>query len=193
MTWNQLQTNRLALITYLCANAQKGSFGRTALMKLCYFLQVLKGVPLGYRFTLYSYGPFDSDVLSDLGTAESFHALESSLEVYSGGYGYSIRKGTRGDKCIEAGQMFLSNNQEAIDWVLSEFGTHSSAVLELEATIIYVDREAMVKSRTISKQEMARQVHDVKPHFSEDTISAAVDTLSGKGLLLILARSAQHI
>ncbi len=192
MTWNQLQTNRLALITYLCANAQKGSFGRTALMKLCYFLQVLKGVPLGYRFTLYSYGPFDSDVLSDLGTAESFHALESSLEVYSGGYGYSIRKGSAGDKCIEAGQMFLTNNHEAIDWVLSEFGTHSSAALELEATIIYVDREALMKLR-ISKQEMVRQVHDVKPHFAEDMISAAVDTLSGKGLLHILARSAQHL
>jgi hypothetical protein len=193
MTWNELQINRLALIAYLCANAQKGSLGRTALMKLCYFLQVLRGVPLGYRFTLYSYGPFDSDVLSDLDTAESFHAVESSLEVYSGGYGYSVRKGERGDKCIQAGQTFLANNREAIDWVLSEFGSLSSVTLELRATIVYVDREAMMKSRAISKLEMVRQVHDVKPHFPEETISAAVDTLSGKGLLHSLAASAQQI
>jgi hypothetical protein len=47
--------------------------------------------------------------------------VESSLDVYSGGYGYSIRKGERGDKCIQAGQTFLTDNREAINWVLSEF------------------------------------------------------------------------
>ena len=191
MTWNQLQIDRLALMTYLCANAPKGSLGRTALMKICYFLQVLRGVPLGYRFTLYSYGPFDSDVLSDLGTAESFHALASSLDVYSGGYGYSIRKGERGDQCIKSGQAFLTSNRDAIDWALSEFGTHNSAALELESTIIYVDREAAAKSENISRQEMTRRVHDVKPHFSEETIANTIDNLSEKGLLHALARGAR--
>lgn len=189
MTWNELQTDRLALIAYLCTHAQKGSLGRTALMKLFYFLQVLKGVPLGYRFTLYSYGPFDPDVLSDLGTAESFHAVESKLDVYPGGYGYSIRKGELADKCIQAGQTFIGQYSEPIDWVLSEFGSLNSAALELKATIVYVDRESKMKSKTISKQEMVRQVHDVKPHFPEETISASVDTLSGKELLHSLGAS----
>ena len=165
MNWNERQANRLGLIAYLCSNTEKGSLGRTALMKLCYFLQVLKGVPLGYRFTLYSYGPFDSDVLSDLATAESFHAVESKLEVYPGGYGYSIRKGEQADKFIQDGQPFLTSNGDAIKWVLSEFGSLSSANLELKATIAYVDREAATKSKSISKQEMVRQVHDVKPAF----------------------------
>ena len=77
MDWTKQQDDRLATIAYLCTRAPGEGIGRTAVMKLCYFLQTLKGVPLGYRFTLYSYGPFDSDVLSDLGTAESRKAVSS--------------------------------------------------------------------------------------------------------------------
>lgn len=183
MTWNELQVDRLALLSYLCEKAPTGSLGRTAVMKLCYFLQVLKGVPLGYRFTLYSYGPFDSNVLSDLGTAESFRAVNSELETYPGGYGYSIRKGERADKYIQAGKTFLEENREAINWVLSEFGGANSATLELDATIVYVDREEMMKQRRLSKQEMIRLVHDVKPRFSEEVISASIDNLVAKNLL----------
>jgi len=35
-------------------------------MKLLYFLQEWKGVRLNYDFRLYTYGPFESEVLSDL-------------------------------------------------------------------------------------------------------------------------------
>jgi hypothetical protein len=59
---------RIGLIAYL---AKRSPIGRTALMKYCYFLQALRGVPLGYNFSLYSYGPFDAAVLSDLGDAEA--------------------------------------------------------------------------------------------------------------------------
>src|ERR1035441_6613129 len=121
MEWNKLQTERLAVITDLCSRAPGGSFGRTALMKLCYFLQVLKGVPLGYRFTLYSYGPFDSNVLSDLGTAESLGALKSSIEYYSGGYGYRIQKAELGDMVLRRSADFLEKYRADLDWVISEF------------------------------------------------------------------------
>src|SRR5579863_9410428 len=84
---------RLALIPALASQSSNGYIGRTALMKYMYFLQVLRKVPLGYRFTLYSYGPFDSDVLADVETAESLGVLESSVVGYSGGYGYQIREG----------------------------------------------------------------------------------------------------
>jgi hypothetical protein len=35
-------------------------------MKCLYFLQTVRRVPLRYHFGLYTYGPFDSDVLIDL-------------------------------------------------------------------------------------------------------------------------------
>src|SRR5262249_12172233 len=54
---------RLATIVALVERSSGKSLGRTAVMKLLYFLSALRGVQLGYRFTLYSYGPFDSEVL----------------------------------------------------------------------------------------------------------------------------------
>src|ERR1017187_3237312 len=122
MNWNEQQSNRLALITYLCTHAEKGSLGRTAVMKLFYFLQVLKGVPLGYRFTLYSYGPFDSDVLADLGSAEALGAVKSELERYSGGYWYKIRPDDHADWIRERATSFLAKYQTDVNWVVEKFG-----------------------------------------------------------------------
>ena len=76
-----LLTTRLGVFAELAKSA-KNAFGRTALMKLCYFLQEVKGVPLRYEFSLYSYGPFDSDVLADLQTAVELQILDSTVEHY---------------------------------------------------------------------------------------------------------------
>jgi len=56
---------RLSLIPVLAESHPSHHIGRTALMKYMYFLQTLRGVQLGYNFSMYSYGPFDADVLSE--------------------------------------------------------------------------------------------------------------------------------
>src|SRR3989338_2835044 len=84
--WNE----RTGLIAYLAEKSPAQRIGRTALMKYCYFLQGLRGAPLGYYFSLYSYGPFDSAVLSDLGEAEALGAVTEASVLYPGGYGYQI-------------------------------------------------------------------------------------------------------
>ena len=184
MDWNRLRDERLAVIADLSARAPGGVLGRTAIMKLCYFLQVLKGVPLGYRFTLYSYGPFDSDVLSDLSTAESLGAVSSVVGYYPGGYGYKIQKSGGNEAVVNLGSHFLAQHRASIDWVLSEFGSLKSAELELQSTIIFVDREADRKSKDLELTRLASQVHDIKPHFSEPSILENVARLYQKGLLV---------
>jgi len=183
MDWSELQDARLAVITELASLTPGGHVGRTALMKFCYLLQTVKGVPLGYHFTLYSYGPFDSSVLSDLSTAETLRAVQSSLTYYPGGYGYQIKKGECGDSALNAGQNFLSQHKDSIEWVLQEFGSHGSADLELESTIVYVDREAAKKSETLPIEHLALRVRDVKPHFPEDYIRGKASELLSKNLL----------
>ncbi len=183
MDWNQLQDARLAVITDFAARAPRTPLGRTALMKFCYLLQTLRGVPLGYRFTLYAYGPFDSSVLSDLGTAENLGAIQSKLVIFPGGYGYEIRKGEGGDSVLRSGASFLQKHRADINWVLEHFGSHSSADLELESTIVYVDREAARKSERLSVAELSQRVRNVKPHFQEDYIQGKVSELQGMGLL----------
>src|SRR4051794_4401129 len=83
--------NRVAVLTRLVNNAPSKSLGRTALMKLTYFLTSVRDVPLGYHFSLYSYGPFDSTVLQDLDLASTMGALRSRPVAYPTGVGYSIQ------------------------------------------------------------------------------------------------------
>ena len=46
------------------ADVSGGFVGRTALQKVLYFLRC-RGVPMGYSFDIYHYGPFCDDVLRD--------------------------------------------------------------------------------------------------------------------------------
>jgi hypothetical protein len=78
---------RIGVLTDLVARSPS-RLGRTALMKLAYLLQTVKGAPLGYNFRLYTYGPFDGDVLNDIRQAESMHAIVSTMIPFDGGGGY---------------------------------------------------------------------------------------------------------
>lgn len=62
---------RFALIAKLAQMCIAGNrmLGRTALQKYVYLLQELFGVDCGYDFQLYTYGPFCSELLSDLESA----------------------------------------------------------------------------------------------------------------------------
>src|SRR5260370_17128296 len=147
MDWNTKIDARVSLISGLCGKLANSYIGRTALMKFCYLLQTVRGVPLGYNFTLYSYGPFDSDLLSDLNSAQMLAVVESKVEFYSGGYGYHITKGPAADEFLarSSNANFLSEYADSINWVLKEFGSMSAADLELIGTIVFVDREALEK------------------------------------------------
>jgi hypothetical protein len=182
MDWNEQHDARLAVLAELTARAP-AALGRTALMKFRYFLQELRKVPPGYRFSLYIYGPFDSRVLSDLSTAESLSSVASKIVHYPGGYGYEITAGERSDAVREGGKSFLDQHRESIDWVLNEFGSHGSAELELESTIGFVDREAAEKKERLTITALAGQVRDVKPHLREDYILEKTRQLAAKGLL----------
>jgi hypothetical protein len=184
MEWNRLQDNRVAVITELVSRAPNGYVGRTAVMKFCYLLQTVRQVPLGYRFTLYSYGPFDSGVLSDLGAAETLQGVVSSVVQYAGGYGYRITKGSRADAIVAAGAALLREYDSSVEWVMAEFGSHSSSDLELESTIIFADREAARKTERLSVPELAQRVKEVKPRFDQEYIVMKATELYSKELLV---------
>lgn len=178
-----LSEERLALIPMLAGKTPGGRMGRTALMKYMYFLQTLRELPLGYRFTLYSYGPFDSDVLADLGTAEDIGAVESEAISYPGGYGYAIKPGPKAEWLQDRASRFLSKHKADTSWVTEKFGSYTSAQLELVSTIIYVDREAARCREKIKLQNLAQRVQEVKPHFREQDILSFAQRLADDRLL----------
>jgi hypothetical protein len=153
-------------------------------MKLAYFLKTLKGVPLSYDFRLYTYGPFDSDVLDDLQYAEALGAVEAEVSAYSGGKWYQYRPGSRIDEIANCAKAFLSRHSESIDWVLGNFGSRSAQDLEMASTLIFVDRAALESGSRQEISELARKVRAVKPYLSTEAIEREARDIKGKGLLL---------
>jgi hypothetical protein len=152
-------------------------------MKYMYLLQTVRGVPLGYRFTLYSYGPFDSDVLVDLSVAEGLEAVESEVELYSGGYGYRIRPAQNAKWLEKRHEKILRKYDKDVDWVIKNFGSFTSAELELIGTIVYVDRESLGARKRLRLDQMAKLVHEVKPHFSTDKVLQYARRLANESIL----------
>jgi hypothetical protein len=185
---NEINKARLALLPVLAERAPAGHIGRTALMKYMYFLQTIRGVPLGYNFSLYSYGPFDSDVLADLSSGEMLNIVNVSAVEFSGGYGYRIVPGERAESAKRNAIQFLREHGEDIDWLFSVFGRLNSAELELTSTIIYVDREFSKKKQPASISEVAARVNEIKPHFSRERVRGFVEELLNRDVLMSVAR-----
>lgn len=176
-----IQSDRIAVITRLVEKSP--NLGRTALMKYCYFLQTLRRVPLGYSFSLYSYGPFDSNVLADLDATESVGGVKTEVVYYPTGYGYRIEPGTRTEAAKRWGAQFLNRYEDDLDWVVAQFQNLNSAQLELASTIVYSDREASAKSEQPSLERLIQSVHNVKPHFSHSQIQSLLMDLKNRNLL----------
>ena len=144
------------------AKKSRYRFGRTALMKLCYFLQEVEGVPLQYEFSLYTYGPFDSEVLADLQTAEELNILETEFEQYPGGYGYQIGPGPSADRVIHQAKEFFDEYLEVVDRIAASLASKKPAELELASTIVFVSKGKPGSS----DQAIVTLVRAVKPYFS---------------------------
>jgi len=156
--------------------------GRTAVMKFSYLLQTLRKVPLGYRFSLYTYGPFDQEVLSDLTQAENRKLVKSSLVAYpNGGYGYEIE--ARAQRAKGTTERY----QDDIRWVWNRFGTYTAGELEMASTIIFVDRSMKQRNEAIQIAELVRKVRGIKPHIGQERIERETRRLNDEGLLVSVA------
>ncbi|MGO9269618.1 MAG: hypothetical protein ACLQOO_05090 [Terriglobia bacterium] len=178
---SDIQSARLATIVALVE--KRPALGRTAVMKLCYFLQTLRSVPLGYRFTLYSYGPFDAGVLSDLSSAETLGGIESKTVLYAGGYGYEISPASKRGAVKALAPDFIKKHGPDINWVIEKFGAFGSADLELLSTIVYVDRDSAQAKAKQTTDTLAVRVQEIKPRFKNSYVKNKVEYLAGQQLL----------
>ena len=181
---NEVNKARLALLPVLAEHAPAGHIGRTALMKYMYFLQTVRGVPLGYNFSMYSYGPFDSDVLADLSSGEVLNIVSVTPVEFAGGYGYRITPGPKADLAKRSASQFLIDHGKDLDWLLSVFGKLNSAELELTSTIVYVDREFAKMKQHASISDVATRVNEVKPRFTREQVRGFVEDLLRQGILM---------
>jgi hypothetical protein len=67
--------------------------------------------------------------------------------------------------------------------VIKNFGSFSSAELELVGTIVYVDREVLRGKTRTGLQQIAKLVHEIKPHFSKEEILQHASRLAEDNIL----------
>lgn len=173
---------RMAVVTKLVK--MKPGLGRTTLMKCMYLLQTVKSVPLGYRFQLYAYGPYDPTVLNDLGTAEAWGAVEEKVVMYPSGYGYEIKPSGKAKELLESSKDFLQEHESAIGWVVENFSQYGAAGMELIGTMVWADREAKRANENRSTEDLIKLVLEIKPRFSKDQAQSIADKLKKLGVLV---------
>jgi len=175
--------NQYALIVLLAEKMQERGiwFGKTALQKLIYLLQVVYKVPLKYQFSLYIHGPFCSDLMDDL---DYLAALDGVSVTYNHNInGYSISPSKEAELIKSKAREFLADYKEQIDMLLDNFGFMRARDLELRTTIIFVDRDAVRSKRDLSREEFIQELHDIKPHFTREEIEKAMVELENWGYI----------
>lgn len=187
MSTDNASSFRLAVLSTLVNKAPQKP-GRTALMKFAYILQTARNVPLGYRFELYTYGPYDATVLGDLSQAATLKAVKSEVVYFASGYSYEYSTNEKGHAAVcKSVSSELLEYKDDIQWVLDEFGTSSASRLELVSTILFAEREARRKKRPLHAGQLCERVHRIKPHFTNEVISETINELQKKQLIEIHA------
>jgi len=164
----------------------KGYLGRTALQKILYFLQVF-GIPMRYRFDVHHYGPFCSQILSDVDwmtVTEAIKDTSTDPDRYS-----NYRIGDDGEALISDFGEELEPYRETVRDIVSALAPGNPESLELISTLHYAYRELSVSlERSPKGKELIRRFREFKPdRFNEDEVNDAIDCLM-KAKLIELSR-----
>ena len=146
------------------------------MQKLVYLME-LRGVPAGYRFRLYNYGPYSGDLAGDVSYIEALEGVTVHFDYKRNVY--KIAPGQESGTLIQKAPEFLRMNRSVIDHVIEQFGRRSARDLELLATTAYLHKQFV--GHAFRREDLHEQVKAVKPRFSDTEVSAAIDELVKEG------------
>ena len=167
---NRLQ--RAALISeMLNSMINKGSWaGETHLQKCLFFLQTMRGVPTGYEFQIYKYGPFSFDLRDDLVQLRAEGMVE--LSPRSASYGSSLDVSEASQLLRKRFPRTLEKYKADVAFIADHFGHLNANDLGRLATSFYFHLD----DADSSDKEIGQKVHRVKSYISvSDGTKAAQD------------------
>lgn len=163
---------------------EKPNLGKTAMMKMLFLLQQVYKVPLGYNYEIYTYGPYSSEVMNDIDFASQTGVVSIDAVMYPSGYiGYSLKSTDKTQEAIQNAKEIVAGNTDSIKEVISLFGDKQVKELELSTTIIYLYANYTANHWDASINEIAENVHEIKPHFEMEAICQEYKRLKDNGLL----------
>lgn len=164
MSLNYRKNIILSLLT------QKSGMGKTAVMKAMFILQQVKGIKLGYDFSIYTYGPYTSDVMEDIDDLVREGLLLSTMYPVGNSVGYCLSATEQGKGATEK---LTAEESQALKDVSAFVGGKSARELELYSTIIYIVNLYAKNSWGNSKESIIERVQEIKPHFATGAIQSA--------------------
>jgi len=176
---SDLLLKRIGLLAEIASqkNGKQVRLGKTAMQKLLYLLQEAYHVPLDYRFSLYTYGPYDSQVMNDLDYADAIGALAIH---YDDKAGYNIEPGKQVDMIEPYRAEMMNEHGDTINRLTKDFGDLNARDLELRSTLFYIASE---KDNVKTRHELAERLKSIKPKYTDHDIQFGIDDLLEKGHL----------
>jgi uncharacterized protein YwgA len=170
--------HQYAAISYVAEKAQGAHpLGKTAMQKLIYLIQELTGVPVGYRFRIYNYGPYSSDLAEDVTYVEFLNGIRVDFDAALNSY--KIEVSEKAPFLKEKAREFIDRYQSGMDKIIQEFGQRKARELELVSTTVYVSR-VLQATQTYSQERLMSQVQEIKPKFRPEEIQQAIKDLQGQ-------------
>lgn len=165
--------NRLGLLAELVRKAPLSSH---SIMNMLLFLQESRGVPLGYDFSLYSYGPCDFDVSAEISLAKRLRVLQSTKPATE----YQYSRGADADNLESSAKSFVQAHKTDINWAVESFSRKTGSEMELLGTIFYIAKYQNPESA----DRLIAQVAWAKPCCSEGQIRRGFGDLVNMGVLV---------
>ena len=132
-----------------------GKMARANLMECLYILQSLKRVPLGYRFKLHVYGPYDDSVLDDLFLAREWGYIAMKSEKNGTGYRYIVSLTKDGEAFAEYGKVGRTHEYKEQIKEIAEFFKNNKNLESFEkyATLVFIVRALIEKGSQEFEQD----------------------------------------
>ncbi len=153
------ENTKYAIVLQLARSLNdKGSWcGETHVQKSMYLFEALCGIDTDLGFVLYKHGPYSFELHDIIG---DMHSLSFIKDDHHPPYGPRIQVTGDGDKFIR--KYYDKTFDEKIEKISNIVKDSGVQRLEKLATALLIFRE----DTTLSSEQRAEKLHDIKPHIS---------------------------
>ena len=169
---NELPWNKYGMIIELTSQLEGVSpqIGKTVIQKMMYLLNRVSNVPTGYDHTLYTYGPYSSELSEDVAIVSAMGGVKLNDGIRGG---YEISPSENAPWILSKSNEFVTKYTSEIKKLVETFGKYKARELELRSTLIFLSQNDL----KIEVEELKIQLLDLKPYFSEEEVLNAIDEL----------------
>ncbi len=166
MTMTDIQRSAVIATLVKDFRVRKAFCGETHVQKSVYFMQELLGVPLGFEYLLYIYGPFSFELQNHLAAMRA----DDMITVRPLDYGTTFEPGEQLSYLEEHLPKTIGRYRDAIGFVVGNLAGIGVKQLEQLATALYFT----IAQPEETEEKRAERILEVKPHIRMDEALRAV-------------------